>query len=78
MVPRSKSPIHFDVAGPGVLVATDNGDATDLDIFSSPDRKAFNGLALAIIKAKRGQPGVITLTATSEGLTTAKTTIETK
>jgi beta-galactosidase len=78
MVPRSKNPIHFAVTGPGVLVATDNGDATDLTIFSSPDRKAFNGLALAIIKAKRGQPGVITVTAKSEGLMTAKTAIETK
>ena len=78
MVPRSKNPIHFEITGPGEIVATDNGDATDLNIFSSPDRKAFNGLALAIVKAKRGQPGVITLTAKSEGLTTAKTTIETK
>jgi beta-galactosidase len=71
MVPRSMNPIHFEVTGPGVLVATDNGDATDLNIFSLPDRKAFNGLAMAIIKAKRGQPGTITVTATSAGLTTA-------
>ena len=78
MVPRSKNPIHFDVTGPGTLVATDNGDATDLNIFSSPDRRAFNGLALAIVKAKRGQPGAITITARSEGLTAAKTTVATK
>jgi beta-galactosidase len=78
MVPRSKNAIHFEVTGPGILVATDNGNATDLNIFSSPDRKAFNGLALAIVKAKRGQAGVITVTATSEGLTAAKTTIELK
>ena len=78
MVPRSKNLIHFEVTGPGKIVATDNGDATDLNIFSSPDRKAFNGLALAIVKAKRGQPGVITVTAKSEGLAGAKTTIESK
>ena len=78
MVPRAKNLIHFEVNGPGMLVATDNGDATDLNIFSSSDRKAFNGLALAIVKAKRGQPGVITVTAKSEGLAGAKTTIESK
>jgi beta-galactosidase len=78
MVPRSKNPITFEISGPGEIVATDNGDATDLVAFSSKERKAFNGLALAIVKAKRGQPGVITLTAKSEGLTAASTTISLK
>ena len=59
-------------------MATDNGDATDLTAFPTPDRKAFNGLAMAIVKAKRGQTGTITLTATSEGLETAKTNIKLK
>ncbi len=78
MVPRSKNPIHFEVSGPGEIVDTDNGDATDMNIFSKPDRNAFNGLALAIIKAKRGQTGTITVTATADGLTTATTKIELK
>ena len=76
MVPRARNLIHFSVSGPGEIVATDNGDATDLSAFSSPDRKAFNGLALAIVKAKRGQSGTITLTAASEGLGTVKTKIK--
>jgi beta-galactosidase len=78
MVPRSKNAITFEIAGPGEIVATDNGDATDLSVFASKERKAYNGLALAIVKAKRGQPGVITLTAKSEGLTAATTTINLK
>ncbi len=78
VVPRSKNPIHFMISGPGEIVATDNGDATDMNIFSSPDRKAFNGLALAIVKAKRGQSGAITLTATSDGLTAGTARIEPK
>ena len=76
MVPRSKNPITFAISGPGEIVATDNGDATDLVAFSSKERKAFNGLALAVVKAKRGQSGVITVTATSEGLTPASTRIQ--
>jgi len=77
-VPRARNLIHFSLTGPGEIVATDNGDATDLTAFQTPDRKAFNGLALAVVKAKRGQPGVIILTATSDGLAAAKTTIELK
>ncbi len=78
MVPRSMNAIHFAITGPGEIVATDNGDPTDMTAFSSKDRKAFNGLALAIIRAKRGQSGTITLTATSDGLQTAQTTIASK
>ena len=74
-VPRSKNPIKFSVSGPGEIVATDNGDATDLTTFAEHQRKAFNGLALVIVKAKPGQPGPITVTAESEGLTPAKTLI---
>ncbi len=78
MVPRSKNPVTFEVSGPGEIVATDNGDATDMTVFSSHERKAFNGLALVIVKAKRGQTGDITVTAKSEGLTAARTTINSK
>ncbi len=78
MAPRSKSLIHFSISGPGEIVATDNGDATDLTVFASHDRKAFNGLALAIIKAKRGQHGTVTVTAKSDGLADAHTMITTR
>lgn len=77
-VPRAKNPIHFSIIGPGEIIATDNGNATDLSSFQDTDRKAFNGLALAIVKAKRGQRSVITLTASSDGLTSAKTRIKVK
>lgn len=75
LVPRSMNLIHFGVSGPGEIVATDNGDPTDLTAFPSSDRKAFNGLALAIVRAKRGQSGEIVVTATSDGLTEATATI---
>jgi len=68
MSPRAKNLVHFDLAGPGEIVATDNGDATDLSLFQSHDRKAFNGLALVIVRAKPGQAGAIMLTAHAKGL----------
>lgn len=75
MVPRSHNPITFSVSGPGEIVATDNGDAADLTTFSSPERKAYNGLAMAIVRAKKGANAPITVKATSEGLDPAETVI---
>jgi beta-galactosidase len=68
--------IFLDVEGPGVIVATDNGDPTSLEPFQSPDRKAFNGLCLAIIFGKAGQSGAIRLTAKADGLELASATIQ--
>ena len=68
MVPRSKNHIQFSVEGPGEIVATDNGDATSFESFQAPERKAFNGLALVIVRAKAGEAGRITLKAESDGL----------
>jgi beta-galactosidase len=69
LVPRSKNHINFQIEGPGEIVATDNGDATSFESFQAPERNAFNGLALVIVRAKAGEPGQITLKAWSEGLT---------
>jgi beta-galactosidase len=68
LVPRSDHRIHFEIRGPGEIVATDNGDATSLESFQTPERKAYNGLALVIVRARPGQPGKITLAAESQGL----------
>jgi beta-galactosidase len=71
LVPRSKNHIKFSVAGPGEIVATDNGDATSFESFQAPERNAFNGLALVIVRAKSDQPGTFQLTAESDGLAPA-------
>lgn len=75
LVPRAKPKIQFHLDGPGEIVATDNGDPTDHTPFPSHERAAFNGLALVIVRAKPGAPGRITLTAQTEGLKPATTTI---
>ncbi len=78
MVPRANNLIRFSVSGPGEIVATDNGDPTDFNIFSSHDRKAFNGLAMLIIKAKRGHTGPVVITAESDGLPAVTCTVLTR
>ncbi len=77
LVPRSKNPIAFEIQGPGEIAAVDNGDATSFEPFQARERKAYNGLALVIIRSKSGEAGKISLKATSDGLETAQTTIET-
>jgi len=68
LVPRSKNRVRFSIDGPGEIIATDNGDPTSFESFQSKERNAFNGLCLAIIRAKPGQPGTITLKVESDGL----------
>jgi beta-galactosidase len=77
-VPRSHNKVKFSVSGPAELVATDNGDATSHVSFQSPERPAFNGLALAIVRTRAGQGGKIVVTATSEGLGSAKVELSSK
>ena len=67
-VPRTHNRITFTVEGPARLAATDNGDPTSFEPFSSPSREAFNGLALAIVRPARGGSGTIRVKATAEGL----------
>ena len=53
-VPTAEPLITSSVSGPGMIAATDNGDPTCLIPFHEPKRPAFNGLYLAIVKARRG------------------------
>ena len=78
MEPRAKLPVTFTIEGPGELVATDNGDPTSHESFQSPSKLTFNGLALAIVRTKPGQPGTITVRATADGLTSATCTLKAK
>lgn len=75
-VPRSHPTIRFSIDGPGEIVATDNGDATSFESFQSPVRKAFNGMALVIVRAQKGKTGKFTVSAESDGLQTG--TVEVK
>ena len=77
-VPRAKNRISFKVEGPGEIVATDNGDATDLETFGTPERATYNGLALVIVRAKEGQTGSIKLIAQSDGLKQAEVHIKSR
>ncbi len=74
-VPRADNRLRFTIEGPGEIVATDNGDATNFEPFHSTERNAFNGLALLIIRAKPGKPGNIIVHIASDSLESATVTV---
>ena len=78
LVPRSKNRIRLELTGPGEIVAVDNGDATSLESFQSPERNAFNGLCLVIVRTRAGKAGAIKLRAQSEGLAGTEVIIASK
>jgi beta-galactosidase len=72
VVPEADNTILFSVSGPGQLVATDNGFPADMTTFTSPERKALNGLLLGIVAASAGNSGIITVRAESQNLDPAE------
>ncbi|MCW3092550.1 MAG: glycoside hydrolase [Ferruginibacter sp.] len=77
MVPGADNLIAFTVAGNAKVIATDNGSPTSMESFKATKHKAFNGLCLAVIQSGE-KAGVVTVTATAEGLAPASITINTK
>lgn len=78
VVPTADDEVQFSIAsssGAGVVVATDNGFPADLTSFASSSRKAFHGLALAIVRAEEGASGDFVVEASSDGLRAAEITI---
>jgi beta-galactosidase len=76
MVPEAANLIKFQVSGPGEIIATDNGDPSNMTAFPSHERATFNGLALVVIRSKRGIPGMIKVMASSGALPIAEITIK--
>jgi len=75
-VPVASNLIHFVISGGGKLIGVGNGDPASHESDKDAQRHVFNGLCAAIVQAGR-QAGVITVTATGEGLATATVMIQT-
>ena len=77
-VPDAGNRISFSLEGPGKIAATDNGDPTDFTPFPSPERDAFNGSVLVIVRSIRGDAGPIQVHAASPGLQPVQISIRTR
>jgi beta-galactosidase len=65
VVPVADNRVRFTVSG-GSIVALDNADMRDHDPYRTDHRQVLNGRGLAILRAT--QPGVLSVTASAEGL----------
>ncbi len=77
MVPDANNLIQFNIRGQGFIAGVDSGSETSLESFKGDKHTALNGLVLAIIESN-GKAGLITLTATADGLQPATILIQTK
>jgi beta-galactosidase len=77
VVPDADNLVDFKISGPAFVASVDNGDPVTHDSFKVSYRKAFHGLALAIVQAKE-KAGAVTFTATSKGLPAATITLTAK
>jgi beta-galactosidase len=75
LCPGADNLVRFAVDGPGRVVAVDNGNPASVESFQAPERKAFSGLALVVVRTQKGSPGSIRLRATSAGLRASETTL---
>jgi beta-galactosidase len=78
LCPLADNLVHFDVTGAGTIAGVDNGNAATEEPFQADHRKAFNGLALLIVRSKEGETGKIRVVASSKDLTEGTTEITTQ
>jgi beta-galactosidase len=68
LCPLADDLVSFRVTGAGRIAAVDNGNAATVEPFHADHRRAFNGLALLIVRSKFGEPGTIEVAASGAGL----------
>ena len=64
LVPNADNLIHFEVEGEGEIAGVGNGNPVSLESNKGRERRAFNGMCLAIIKSSK-KKGTISLKASS-------------
>ncbi len=65
--PKAENLVTFEIDGPGVITGTGNANPVSLESYSLPQRKAWRGRCLVIVKSDV-TGGKITVTASSQGL----------
>jgi beta-galactosidase len=76
--PLADNLVKFKLDGPGKIAGVDNGNPATVEPFQADYRKAFNGLALLIVRSENGKPGRVKITASGDGLVAGETTVLTR
>ncbi len=74
--PEAENLVNFSIAGDGKIVGVGNANPMSVESYQLPQRKAWKGRCLVIIKTGKTS-GVITLTAKSAGCATGQVSIST-
>ena len=74
-VPTADNKVTFAVSGPAQVIGVGNGDPSSHEPDKASDRSAFNGLCMAIVQGRRGEPGAVTVTLSAPGLEGTSVTI---
>jgi beta-galactosidase len=75
--PKAENNIHFEIEGPGEIIAVGNGNPLSDESFSQAKRNAWQGKCLVIVKASKTE-GEIKLSAKSDGLKDASIKLSVK
>lgn len=75
--PLADNLVNFELSGPAEIAAVGNGNSATTEPFQANYRKAFNGLAMLIIRSKN-DAGSVEITASSDGLKAATATLVTR
>jgi beta-galactosidase len=73
--PKAENLVKFAITGPGTIVGVGNANPMSTESYQQPQRKAWQGRCLLIVKSGR-QAGKIVIKATSAGLTPAQIVID--
>ena len=76
VVPRANDLIRFNIAGPGVIAAVDSADNASIEPFQATERRAYQGVCFALIKATQVGKKIV-ITAEAAGLKSGSLAIET-
>jgi len=73
--PDAENLVHFEIEGPGTIVGVGNADPVSVESYQLPQRKAWQGRCLVIIKSGK-KSGNIVLKASSTGLKSSELVIK--
>jgi beta-galactosidase len=73
--PKADNLISFEVAGPGTIAGVGNANPVSLESFQKPERKAWHGRCMVVIKSDN-KSGRLILNVSSEGLRAASIEIQ--
>ena len=73
--PEANLSVKFNISGPGIILAVDNGDRASKEPVQAQERRTFKGQCIAIVRAMAPN-GKITIKATAKALTSGSVIIE--